>query len=70
MELAGESESILTLHQKLGQEMPSTLLSVEIQQQWGIVRSGFVVAEICEAVDEAESDCDSEDGPFADVDEQ
>ena len=27
-------------------------------------------AGICEAVDEADSDCDSEDDPFADIDEQ
>lgn len=31
MELAGENESILTSHQKLEQESPSTLLSVEMQ---------------------------------------
>ena len=30
-----------------------------------IVRGGFVEAGICEAMDEAESDCDSEDHPFA-----
>ena len=36
----------------------------------GIVRGGFVEAGICEAVDEAESDCNSEDDPFADIDEQ
>ena len=29
-----------------------------------IVCGGFVEAGICEAMDEAESDCDSEDDPF------
>ena len=33
-----------------------------------IVCGGFVEAGICEAVDEAESDCDSEDDAFADID--
>ena len=36
----------------------------------GIVRGGFVEAGICEAADEAEIDCNSEDDPFADIDEQ
>ena len=31
------------------------------------MHGGFVEAGICEAVDEAESDCDSEDDPFADI---
>ena len=31
---------------------------------------GFVEAEICEAMDEAESDCDSEDDPLAGINEQ
>ena len=35
-----------------------------------IVRGGFMEAGICKAVDETESDCDSEDDPFADIDEQ
>ena len=34
----------------------------------GIVRGGFVKAGICEAMDEAESDCESENDPFADID--
>ena len=36
----------------------------------GIVCSGFVKAEICVAIDKAESDCDSKDDFFADIDEQ
>ena len=36
----------------------------------GIVRGGFVEAGICEAMYKAESDWDSEDDPFADIDEQ
>ena len=35
-----------------------------------IVHGGFVEAGICEAMDEAESDCDLEDHPFANIDEQ
>ena len=37
------------------------------------MHGGFVEAVICEAVDEAESDCgseDDEDDSFADIDEQ
>ena len=36
------------------------------------MHGGFVEAVICEAVDEAESDCDSEDDDdsFADIDKQ
>ena len=36
----------------------------------GIVHGGFVEAGICETIDEAESDHDSEDDPFANIDEQ
>ena len=53
--------------------MPSMLPSVQIQhfaEEDGIVRGGLVEAGICEAVDEAESDCDSEDDPFGNIDEQ
>ena len=39
-----------------------------LKNEAGIVRGGFVEAGICEAVGEAESDCDSD--PFADIDEQ
>ena len=31
---------------------------------------GFVEAGIFETMDKAESDCDSEDDPYADIDEQ
>ena len=34
------------------------------------MRCGFVEAGICEAVDEAQGDCDLEGDPFADIDEQ
>ena len=34
------------------------------------MHDGFVEAGICEATDKAESDCDSEDDPFADIAEQ
>ena len=30
----------------------------------------FVEAGICEAIDKAESNCDSEEDPFANIDEQ
>ena len=36
----------------------------------GIVHGRFVEAAICEAVDKPESDSESEDDPFADIDEQ
>ena len=36
----------------------------------GIVRGGFVEAGICEPMDKAESDCDSEDDPFASINKQ
>ena len=41
-----------------------------LRNEGGIVRGGFVEAGICEAVDKPESDSESEDDPFADVDEQ
>ena len=36
----------------------------------GIVHGEFVEAGICEEVDEADSDSDSEDDPFANINEQ
>ena len=36
----------------------------------GIMRGEFLDAGICEAVAKAESDCDLEGDPFADIDEQ
>ena len=51
MELVGESESILTSHQKLQQEMPwyaaqcgNTAAVKHFAEEAGIVRGGFVVA--------------------------
>ena len=41
-----------------------------LRMEAGIVRGGLMEAGICEAVDKTESDCDSEDDPFADIDEQ
>ena len=41
-----------------------------LRTEAGIVCGGFVEAGTCEAIDEAESDCDSEDDPFANIDEQ
>ena len=34
------------------------------------MRGGFVEAGICEAVDKPESDSESKEDPFADIDEQ
>ena len=41
-----------------------------LRNEGGIVRGGFVEAEICEAVNKPESDSESEDHPFADIAEQ
>ena len=39
-----------------------------LRNEGWIVRGGFVEAGICEAVDKPESDSESEDKPFADID--
>ena len=41
-----------------------------LRKEAGIVHGGFVEAGICEAMDKAQSDCDSEVDPFADIDAQ
>ena len=41
-----------------------------LRNEDGIVRGWFVEAGICEAVDKPESDSESDDDPFADIDEQ
>ena len=41
-----------------------------LRTEAGIVHGRFVEVGICEAMDEAESDCNSEDDPFANIDEQ
>ena len=46
--------------------LPLTILELRLQLcMVGLWRQG-----ICEAIDEAESYCDSEDDPFASIDEQ
>ena len=61
MELVEESENILTSHQRIEWKSPSTQLSV------GLLRHD---SWLCEAVDKPESDSESEEDPFADIDEQ
>ena len=41
-----------------------------LRNEGGVVHGGFVEAGISEAVDRPESDSESEDDPFADIDEQ
>ena len=41
-----------------------------LRTEAGIMCGGFVEAGIFETMDKAESDCDSEDDPYADIDEQ
>ena len=41
-----------------------------LRNEGGIVRGGFVEGGICEAVDKPESDSESEEHRFADIDEQ
>ena len=41
-----------------------------LRNEGWIVHGGFVEAGICEAVDKPLSDSESEEDPFADVDEQ
>ena len=41
-----------------------------LRNEGGVVHGTFVEAEICEAVDKPESDSESEEDPFADIDEQ
>ena len=41
-----------------------------LRNEGGIVRGGLVEGGICEAVDKPESASESEDDPFADIDEQ
>ena len=41
-----------------------------LRTEAGIMLGGFVEAGICESMDEAESDYDSANDPFADFDEQ
>ena len=49
-----------------GLSLPMTIFESRLE----LCMVDFVEAGICEAMDEAESDCDSKDDPFADINEQ